>query len=98
MPTTLRNTDILFNDGTTQTTAGQPTNTTLVTAAYAAVASNGVGAYRPSEGNYSFNVTTAGTNLGFGAGTWRSMGSIATTAGDIYGNGARFMTLWLRIS
>ena len=35
MPTTLRNTDILFNDGSTQSTAGQPTSTALVLSATA---------------------------------------------------------------
>jgi hypothetical protein len=45
MPVTVRNTDILFNDGTTQATAAGALTTTAVLDAYAGAAYGGVGTY-----------------------------------------------------
>jgi hypothetical protein len=95
MPTTLRNTDILFNDGTTQSTA----------AATAASAVGTVGTYALAglnSGSIATGGTVAGSSLQFAninptisgalSGTWRCMGFT-----DSFNLASR-ITLWLRIS
>lgn len=111
MPTRIRNTDILFNDGTTQSTAAIVTTTAVLNATSAA----SVGAV----GTYAFlSITDATTQPGIGgtvagstlryssadaasttapSGTWRQMGWNLGQAGYSYPNAAR-VSVWLRIS
>lgn len=90
MPTTLRNTDILFNDGTTQSTAGGAVNTTTVLNATAGMSWSQVGSYAwvyPINVTINPNGTIAASNFrmldtnGYTvspspaySGTWRSLG------------------------
>lgn len=59
MPVTVRGTDILFNDGTTQSTAGSAVNTTTVLNATA-------GATAGSVGTYAFLGETTNTTTSIG--------------------------------
>jgi hypothetical protein len=56
MPVTVRGTDILFNDGTTQSTAGGAVNTTSVLSATS-------GASTGAVGTYAFMTAGLGTRL-----------------------------------
>jgi hypothetical protein len=95
MPTTLRNTDILFNDGTTQSTAGGAVNTTTVLNATAGASGNAVGSYAVCldfSGSFSINSTRAGSSVGGGlSGTWRAMQTSTVFGGVNFG-------VFLRIS
>jgi hypothetical protein len=64
MPTTIRNTDILFNDATTQSTAAI-INTTNVLNATAGASAGAVGTYAFARraANLSFGATVAGSSL-----------------------------------
>jgi hypothetical protein len=72
MPTTLRNTDILFNDSTTQSTAATAASlvtTTNVLNATAGATAGAVGTYAfatriSGNANVAFGGTLAGSNLG----------------------------------
>jgi hypothetical protein len=74
MPTALRNTDILFNDGTTQSTAGQPTSTSLVLSATAGASAGGVGTYgflsQTADTTNANNITAGSTYAGSGLAAW----------------------------
>jgi hypothetical protein len=75
MPVTVRGTDILFNDATTQNTAGQPTSTALVLAAYAGTTAGVVGAVAQRAQTFTTwtaNSTVAGSVFGL-SGTWRAL-------------------------
>jgi hypothetical protein len=70
MPTTLRNTDILFNDGTTQSTAataGGLVTTANVLNATAGASAGAVGTYmfgrRVTSADLAFGSTVAGSDL-----------------------------------
>ena len=103
MPVTLNNTQIVFNDGTVQSTAGGTVNTTNVLNATAGASVGGVGTYsfcRGSTSAYAPGDTVAGSSLfyadsesaigsGSPPGTWRCMARL----------GRQFAsTLFLRIS
>jgi hypothetical protein len=65
MPTTLRNTDILFNDATTQSTAAIVSTTTVANAT-ANIAAGAVGSYMfatSSSTDLAFGSTRAGSSL-----------------------------------
>ena len=64
MPTTIRNTDILFNDATTQSTAAI-INTTNILNATAGASAGAVGTYAFARraANLSFGATVAGSSL-----------------------------------
>jgi hypothetical protein len=64
MPTTIRNTDILFNDATTQSTAAI-INTTNVLNATAGASAGAVGTYAFARraADLAFGATVAGSNL-----------------------------------
>jgi hypothetical protein len=109
MPTTLRNTDILFNDGTTQTTAATAPTTANVLAATAGASVGAVGTYAMLWTHSSNTVepgqTVAGSGMvyspasglarsGVPSGTWRCMGRSVV---DIY-NLAQSVAIYLRIS
>jgi hypothetical protein len=103
MPVTVRGGDILFNDGTTQSTAGGAVNTTAVLNATAGGSVGGVGTYsfcRGSSGGYNPGDTVAGSALfyadsesaigsGSPPGTWRCMARLGRAFAS---------TLFLRIS
>jgi hypothetical protein len=106
MPVTVRNTDILFNDGTTQSTAAGAPTTAQILNATAGASAGAVGTYADLKFNSvvaaMFGTTAAGSNLryssgnggstqGTPAGTWRLMGSIDS----YFGSPA---SVWLRIS
>jgi hypothetical protein len=98
MPTTLRNTDILFNDGTTQATAataGGLVTTANVLNATAGATGNAVGSYAVCldfSGSFSINSTRAGSSVGGGlSGTWRAMQTSTVFGGVNFG-------VFLRIS
>lgn len=113
MATTLRNTDILFNDGTTQSTA---LSTTSVLNATAGAAVGAVGSYAflsrfPSYSSYTPGTTVAGSSLKYSggngtaitsssipAGTWRCMGYALVQDDGSGGYAAISASLWLRIS
>jgi hypothetical protein len=107
MPVTVRNADILFNDGSTQSTAAGAPTTTQVLNATAAASAGAVGTYallfRNNNALTSFGDTLAGSGLtpsdggggqrsGSVTGTWRCMGR----SGSNYTGGS--VTVWLRIS
>ena len=73
MAVTVRGTDILFNDGTTQSTAAGAVTTTAVLNATAGAASKAVGTYGWHQVQYTLGSTVSGSSLGFGSGTWRCM-------------------------
>lgn len=104
MPVTVRGGDIVFNDGTVQSTAGGSVNTTAVLNATAGGSAGAVGVYafcRGSSSGYNPGDTAAGSALYFSdsedvvsgsyipVGTWRCMGRL---------NRAFASTLFLRIS
>lgn len=101
MPVTVRATDILFNNGTTQSTAAAAVDTTNVLNATAGASTGGVGTYAFLATSYA-GITTpgnsvAGSNLryvgtypsansGTPSGTWRVMGRAETvTSSTEYG-------------
>jgi len=105
MPTTLRNTDILFNDGSTQGTAF---NATAVLNATAGASVGAVGTYvlawASNYVQYLPGATIAGGTLRYTnaaqaasqagiSGTWRCMGRVD---GGVYAG--QQTTVWLRIS
>lgn len=98
MAVTVRGTDILFNDGTTQSTAAGAVTTANVTAAYAGAAANAVGTYRVSSTGGTAGATQSGASLGFGTGTWRNMGGGTITATSGYQVSTGTAYTWLRIS
>ena len=67
MPVTVRNTDILFNDGTTQSTAAGALTTTAVLNATAGASVGAVGTYALvavfSLGSFSTGATFSGSNM-----------------------------------
>ena len=84
MPTTLRNTDILFNDGTTQSTAatsGGLVTTANVLNATAGASHQAVGTYtvawNTTTGNVASNGTIAGSSLRFTSASVNTTGSPA---------------------
>jgi len=109
MAVTVRGTDILFNDGTTQNTAGGAVNTTTVLNATAGASVGAVGSYAYlyaifGSGTKQPGTTVAASSLRYSnsngqggtvpSGTWRCMGY---SAGDGYSSAAN-ATLFLRIS
>lgn len=64
MPVTVRGTDILFNDSTTQNTAGQPTSTALVLAATAGASVGAVGTYASLRSATASNTQPGDTRAG----------------------------------
>ena len=98
MPTTLRNTDILFNDGSTQSTAGQPTSTALVLSATASASAGAVGTYGWTEITTTPGTTYPASSLGISAGTWRSMTFRSGTIFSGYSGITTTGSLMLRIS
>lgn len=78
MPVTLRNTDILFNDGTTQTTAAYGVTTYSVLNATAGASAGDVGTYAvrrsATSSGWSSGSTVSGSTVGGLSGTWRAMG------------------------
>jgi hypothetical protein len=96
MPVTVRGTDILFNDGTTQNTAGSTVNTTNVLNATAGASAGAVGTYGvTSRGGGTLE---SGANLGFTAGTWRRMQSSDIYVVASYTAGFGTIHTYLRIS
>ena len=102
MPVTLRNTDILFNDGSTQSTAF---NTTGVLNATAGASAGAVGTYGNAfrSSPLSVGTTYAAASLGFSAGTWRcmtqtSVGSMEQTSGPYSISITLYSCQMLRIS
>lgn len=111
MPTTLRNTDILFNNGTTQSTAF---NDSAVLNACAAASVGAVGTYAILRSANTVTVspggTKAGSNLRYAttggvsvtsptpAGTWRCMGYDDSSANPYEPASYTTTTVWLRIS
>lgn len=110
MPVTLRNTDILFNDGSTQSTAAGAPSTTQVLNATAGASTGAVGTYalcRLTASNFPAinpGETVAGSNL-----VYTSANSASSTAvsvgtwramGRTTGNvdAGDQTTVWLRIS
>lgn len=67
MAVTVRGTDILFNDGTTQSTAAGAPTTTQVLSATAGASAGAVGTYmwarKSTSGNIAFGSTAAGSDL-----------------------------------
>jgi RsiW-degrading membrane proteinase PrsW (M82 family) len=105
MPVTVRNTDILFNDGTTQTTAAGAVTTAAVLNATAGASAGAVGTYylrRSSGSSWSSGTTIAGSSMATGlSGTWRAMGGSVETAPSVQGQyGTTFYNcgIYLRIS
>jgi hypothetical protein len=108
MPTTLRNTDILFNDSTTQSTAAVVNTTTVLNAtAGASVGSVGTYAFLYDQNlgagsNRNAGSTVAGSALrytnaegttsGTPSGTWRLMGFTDSSLAP------QRASAWLRIS
>ena len=106
MPVTVRNTDILFNDGTTQSTAAGAVTTTAVLNATAGASVGAVGTYANAAPTASITQnpgdTRAGSGLNYnmpfgsgpgsniGVGTWRLMGGASGSHQGI--------SVWLRIS
>jgi hypothetical protein len=71
MPVTVRNTDILFNDGTTQSTAGGALTTVAVLNAYAASGLADVGTYAIggfNTGGAAAGLTVAGSSISYASG------------------------------
>ena len=109
MPVTVRGTDILFNDGTTQSTAAGAPSTTQVLNATAAASVGAVGTYAElvdlAFTSRSPGETVAGSGLRYTgggiegstpSGTWRLMGQ---TFYGTYIFQQNFRTsVWLRIS
>lgn len=109
MPVTVRGGDILFNDGTTQSTASNlPANTTNVLNATAGASVGAVGTYallfcatggvvNPGTTQAASNLYFAHANGGYAAtrpsGTWRCMGYVSASDPSIFGT-----TVFLRIS
>jgi len=109
MSVTIRGSDILFNDGTTQSTAAGVVNTTTVLNATAGAGAGAVGTYALMKSNNGTAVSVgnqkAGSDLRFAgawtaavaatipSGAWLCMGNDASTVG-----GTRDITLWLRLS
>ena len=82
MPVTVRGTDILFNDGTTQSTAAGAITTTSVLNATAAASAGAVGTYgffKDTVGSthvYEAGTTLAGSNL-----RWAAAPLVSVTGG-----------------
>jgi hypothetical protein len=87
MPVTVRNTDILFNDATTQNTAGQPTSTALVLAATAGASHQDIGsmtiAWNTTTSGVASNGTIAGSNLRFLSSTGDMFAKVSS-AGSLF--------------
>jgi hypothetical protein len=92
MPVTVRNADILFNDGTTQTTAAGAVTTTQVLNATAAAAVGAVGSYAflapPSPTGFVSNfyfpgTTVAGSNLRYAGVGYDKYGSYSPAVPNI---------------
>jgi hypothetical protein len=66
MPVTVRNTDILFNDGSTQSTAAGAVTTTAVLNATAAASVGAVGTYAFLGETLTTNTVPGGTRAGSG--------------------------------
>jgi hypothetical protein len=102
MAVQIRGGDIVFNNGTTQNSAAV-VSTATVLAATAGGAFNAVGTYRIVGGNYAAGSNFAGSTLGFGGGTWKSMGAFVVSSAsnqDPYNPGIiyTYATLFLRVS
>lgn len=111
MPVSVRGTDILFNDGTTQSTAGGAPTTTQVLNATAGAAAGAVGTYAwlyytlNTPASIAAGGTAAGSNLRY-AGT-DGMTGVAFSGtpsgtwrlmGYLVPNGSVNASSWLRIS
>ncbi len=66
MSVTVRGTDILFNDGTTQSTAAVAPTTAQVLSATAGASANGVGTYAIAAANGATNASFGSTKAGSG--------------------------------
>ena len=95
MPVTVRGGDILFNDGSTQSTAAGAVTTSAVLNATAGASGNAIGSYALTVdfgGSFSINSTRAGSSVAGGlSGTWRAMQNAVISGGVGYG-------VFLRIS
>ena len=86
MPVTVRGTDILFNDGSTQNTAAITANTTNVLNATAAASVGAVGTYAflanatAFAGVYAPGSTVAGSSLRYAGGNSQSNGTAGTNS------------------
>ncbi len=98
MAVTVRGTDILFNDGTTQSTAAGAVNTTSVLNATAGASLGAVGSYAEmlyvgaSPQNITAGVTTAGSNLRYSNSIRQSSGPTPSGTWRCMGTGYQVST------
>lgn len=85
MPTTLRNTDILFNDGTTLSTAAGAVTTASVLNATAGASAGAVGSYMFASSSTASDVAFGSTRAGSALGPISAAYYVNTTSGQIVG-------------
>jgi hypothetical protein len=98
MPVTVRGTDILFNDGTTQNTAAGAITTAVVMNAYAGLALAEIGTY--AIGGFNTSGADAGLNVAGSSFTYASGGNNGASGNlDIFsGSGTPNVGTWRRHS